>query len=81
MRGYVLWPKLQILIYSFGDDQEVVTKVGRFYRRSSRTCIGVTHRYPVSPIVSNVLVDVVVRALLPEVCGSQKAHHGFVWVA
>ena len=59
----------------------VVTKVGRFYGRSSRTYIGVTQRYPVSPIVSDVLVDAVVRAVLPEVCGLQILHHGFGWVA
>ena len=36
---------------------------------------------PSSPIIFNIVVDVVLRAVLAEVCGPQEAHRGLVLAA
>ena len=36
---------------------------------------------PASPIIFNIVVDVVVRAVLEELCILQEAHHGMIWGA
>ena len=35
----------------------------------------------VSLTIFNIVVDIVVRVVLTEVCGPQEAHHGFGWAA
>ena len=59
----------------------MVLKSGKFFRRTFNTERGVTQGDPVSLTIFNIVVDAVVREVLPEVCGPQEAHHGFVWVA
>ena len=43
-------------------------KVGSYYGRTFRTQRGVTQRDPVYPIVFNILVDTIVRAVILEIC-------------
>ena len=40
-----------------------------------------TQGYLVSPIIFNIVVDVVAREVLMELCGPYEAHNGFGWVA
>ena len=57
----------------------MVPKAGKFSVRPFNKERGVTKGDPVYPMISNILVDAVVRAVLLEVCDSQEAHHGFGW--
>ena len=41
--------------------------------------IGITQGKSASPMIFNIVVDAVVRAVLVEVCGPQEAQHGMVW--
>ena len=54
-------------------------KAGKYFGGPFRTEGGVTQGDPVSPKIFNIVVDVLVRAVLLEVCGTQEAHHGFGW--
>ena len=58
----------------------MVPKAGKLFGHLLWTERGVTQGYPVSPMIFNILVDAVVRAVLLEVCGTQEAHRGFGWV-
>ena len=40
---------------------------------------GVSQGKPASPMIFNIMVDVVVRAVLMLVCGPQEAQHRMVW--
>ena len=42
---------------------------------------GVTQGDPASPIIFNVVVDMVLQAVLEEVCSPQEAQHGMGWEA
>ena len=42
---------------------------------------GVTQGYPASPMIFNIVVDAVSRAVLEVVCGPQEARHGMGWAA
>ena len=81
LRGYGLGPNLWRLLQSFWDDQLVVPKAGRYYRRPFRKEIGVTQGGGVSNTVSNVMVEIVVRVVLMDVCRPQEVQHGMGWAA
>ena len=57
----------------------MVPKAVKLYERPFSTGRGVTHGDLVSPTIFNIVVDVVIRADLLEVCGPQEAQHGFGW--
>ena len=40
---------------------------------------GITQDKPTSPIVSNIILDGLVRSVLDVVCSPQHAQHGMVW--
>ena len=80
LRGYGLGTNLQRLLHSFWGYQAVLLEAGRFYELPFITEIGVTRGDPVSPTTFNILVDVVVRAVMLEVCRSQEAHNKLGWV-
>ena len=79
LRGYGLNPNLHILLPWYWDEQSVVPKSGKFFGRPSGTERGVTQGDPVYPKIFNIVVDVVVRAVLMEVCGPKEEHRGFLW--
>ena len=54
---------------------------GNFLGRPFGTGRGVTQGDPESPIIFNIVVDALLRAVLAEVCRPQEAHHGLGWVA
>ena len=76
LRGYGLGPKLQWLLQRYWDGQKVVPKAGKLFGRPLNTERGGTQGYPSSPMIFNIVVNEVVRAVLMEVCGTQEAHNG-----
>ena len=42
---------------------------------------GFTQGDPASPVIFNIVVDTVVRAVLEVVCGPQEERHGVGWMA
>ena len=59
----------------------MVPKARKCFGQPFRTYKLVTQGYAVSPKVFNIVVDSVLRAVLLEVYGPQKAHHKFGWAA
>ena len=56
-------------------------KAGKFLGQPFGTGWGVTQGDPAWPIIFNIVVDLVVRAVLEEVCGPKEDHHGLGWSA
>ena len=81
LRGYGLGPKIERLLQRYWHGQKVVLKAGNFSRRPFNTERGVTQGDPISLIIFNIVVDVVVREDLLEVYGPQEARHEFGWAA
>ena len=70
---------LDCLLDNYCKRQRVVPKVGKCLGTAFGTGRGVTQGDPASPIILKNVVDVVVRAVLEEVCRLQEAHHVMVW--
>ena len=56
-------------------------KVGKLLGRPVGTGRGVLQGDPESPMIFNFMVDVVVKAVMEEVCVPQESHNGMVWAA
>ena len=69
LRGYGLVPKQKQLVQRYWSGQKVVLKAGNISGSPFNTERVVTQGDPVSPTISNILVDTVVRAVLLEICG------------
>ena len=59
----------------------VVLKAGKFFGRPFGMEIGVTQGNLFSSTIFNIMVDVVIRTVLLEVCGPQEEHHGLGWAS
>ena len=81
LREYGLGTKLQRLLQRYWYAKKVVPKYGKFLGRLFRMDRGVTQGEPVSMTIFNIMVHIVVRAVLLEVCGTQEVHHRFGWSA
>ena len=81
IRGCGMGPKLQGLLQRYWDRKKVVPKAGKFFGYPFNTERVVTQGYPVSPMIFDIVMEAVVRAVLLEVCRPQEAQHGFGWVA
>ena len=79
LRGYRMGQNMARLIDHHWDNQLFVPKVSRFIGRALVTGRGVTQGNHTSPMIFNILVDAVVRAVLAVVCGPQEAQHGMGW--
>ena len=79
--GYGMGPNLAHLLNSYWDRQRIVPKTGKFLGKDFWTSRGVTQGDPASPIVFNIVVDAVVRAVIDMVCGPQEVQHGLGWAA
>ena len=79
LQGYGMGPDLAILLSHCWGSQHIVPKVGRFLGKVFGMGRGVTQRDPASPMIFNIMVDAVVRAVLEEVCGPQGSQYGEVW--
>ena len=59
----------------------MVLKDGRYYSRPFRTERRVTQGGPVSPTVSNIVVNAAIRAVMLEVFVPQESQHVLGWAA
>ena len=71
--------RMERLVAHHWDNLMFVPKVKRFLWKPFSTGRGFMQGYPASPIIFNIVVDVVVRAVLEVVCGPQEAWHGMGW--
>ena len=67
LRGYRLRPNLARILENYLQIQSIVPKLVQHLGTSFGTGRGVTQGYPASPMIFNILVDAVVRAVLDEV--------------
>ena len=79
MRGYGLGLNLAWLLNNYWKRQRIVSKASKWLGTSFRTGRVVTQGYPSSPMILNIVVDVVVWVILDVVCSPQEAQHGMVW--
>ena len=61
------------------ENLRFVPKVRKFLGISSGTGRAVTQGDPTSPMIFNIVVDAVVRAVLEVFCRPQKVWHGMGW--
>ena len=57
----------------------VFPRASKLFGRPFGTERGVTQGDPVSPTIFNIVVDSMIREVMLELCGHQKAHHGMGW--
>ena len=67
LRGYGMGPNIAQLLENYWKWQRIVPKLGKCLRIAFGTGIGVTQGDPISPMIFNIVVDAVVRAVLEEV--------------
>ena len=80
MRGYGLGQNLDCLLEeNYWWRQRIVPKVGKYLDTEFGTGRRVTQGYPASPMIFNIVVDLVVRAVIEEVCIPQEAKHVMGW--
>ena len=79
LRGYGMGPNLARLLENYWRRHRIFPKVGKYLGAAFGTWIRVTQLYPFSPIIFNVVVDAVVRAVLEEVYSPQEVQHGTAW--
>ena len=71
IRGYGMGQNTVYLISHHWDNLLSVTKAIRFLGMDFGTGRGVTQGYPVPPMIFNIVMDAVVRAVLEVFCGTQ----------
>ena len=81
MRGYGMGTNLAWLLEKYWKLQRIVPKACKSLGVDLGTGRGVTHGDPASPMIFNVMVDVVVRAVIEEVFSLQEEQHGMGWAA
>ena len=81
MRGYGLGLNLSCLLKNYWKRQMIVSKASKCLGIAFETGRGLIQGDPTSPMVFNIMVDAVVRAVLNMLCGPQEAHHGMDWAA
>ena len=74
-------PNLTRLLKSYWERHRIAPNTGKFLGKEFRTGGGLTQVDPESPIIFNIVVDAVVRAVLDVVCGTQEDQHGLGWAA
>ena len=81
LRGHNLGPNLTRLLNSYRKWQWIVPKAGKGLGSEFGTERGLTQGEPTPPMIFNIVVDAVVRAVLNLVYSPQEAHHGTGWTA
>ena len=74
-------PNLSRLLSHYWGRQQIVPKAGWFLGKSFDTGYGLTQGDPAPPMIFNIVVDVVVRSVLEDVCGPQESQFGLGWAA
>ena len=70
-------PNMERLLTTYWDRQRIVPKTGKFLGKEFRMGRGLRQGEPASPMIFNIVVDMVVQAVLDVVCGPQETKHGF----
>ena len=81
LRGYGLGTNLSRLLTNYCKRQRIVPNLGKFLGKSFGAGRGLTQVKPASPVIFNIVVDAVLRAVLDVVCGPQETQHGLFWAA
>ena len=81
MRGYGMGQNTAHFISHHWDSLLFVPKASRYLGMAFGTGRGFTQGDPTYPIIFNIVVDAVVRAVLEVVCGTQEARNGMGWTA
>ena len=79
LRGYGMGQNTARLIAHHWESLLFVTKASRFLWMVFGTRRGVLQCAPASPMIFNIVVDAVGRAVLKVVCGLQEEEHGMGW--
>ena len=79
LRGYGMDQNMARLISHHWNNQHFVPKASRFLLKAFNTGRGVTQGDLESPMIFNIVVYAVVRAVLEVVCGPQEAQNGMGW--
>ena len=79
--GYGLGLNMARLLTKYWDQHRIVTKLGKFLGKEFWTGRGLMQTDPVSPMIFNIVMDAVVRALFDVVCGPQEAQNGLGWAS
>ena len=69
------------LFKPYWDRQRIVPKTGKFFGGGFRMGGRLTQGDPTPPMIFNIMVDAVVRAVLDGSCRPQEAQHSFGWAA
>ena len=69
------------IINSYWGRHRIATNTGKFLGKEFRTRRGLTQVDFASPVIFNIVVDAVVRAVFDVVCVPQEAQHGLGWAA
>ena len=69
LRGYGMVPNMDRLLAYNWDNQQFVPKAGIFLGNYFGTGRKITQGDPDSPMIFNIAMNAVVRAILAEVCG------------
>ena len=75
LRWYRMGQNMARLIDHHWYNQHFVSKASRFLGMDFGTGRGFTQGKPASPIILNIVVDEVLRAVLNIVCGPQELRH------
>ena len=67
------------LLTNYWGQQRIVPNSGKFPGKDFQTGRGVTQGNTVSPMIFNIVVNAVVRAVLDVLCGPQEEQHGLGW--
>ena len=81
LRGYGIVQNTALLIAHHWENLIFVPKTSSFLGVTFVTGIIVTQGDPASPMIFNIVVDVVVIVVLEVVCGPLEARHRMGWVA
>ena len=81
LRGYEMGQNTARIIAHHWYSLLFVPKASRFLGMVLGPVGGVTQGYPAPPMIFNIVLDVVVRAVLELVCGTQEARHRMGWEA
>ena len=76
LREYGMGMNLARLLENYRKWQQIVPKVDKCMGTVFEKGRGMTQGNPASPMIFNIVVDAVVRAVLEEVCILQEAQHG-----
>ena len=79
LRGYRIGLNLSQILYNYWKRHQIVSKVVKCLGAASVTGRGVTQGNPEPPMIFNIVVYAVVRAVLEEVCSLQEAQNGMGW--